>query len=329
MRRISFTVVLFLFTLLAIHISGCGDIGNMIENATERDVNFTKTVHDGVVKKDVAVAPMVQDEVLSNQNEPIVDAFDLTNIVDPIDLSKEHLPGALFYFYGRMINNADQNVEVEIALYNNKTDQLEPVMNVYLAPHQTLNFTHPHDLSDKPRNVHKIIVSKLRTLGKDKDGLYTGGFQLTLYADCPASVQVPYLGLANLPLHRKTESFDSSAYHQYSDYFLGVKESFLNGSVQNDSDFPMTVELYISKDGRIEGDANLVATATLGAKQFIYGKGMMLSDGEAKLADGIKEMIEGTNVFFEYIIIADDAFTATGFNLEIEAAIKVGYDIGW
>jgi len=319
---------ILIITVLAISIAGCGDISNWIEQASSRNVGFYKVLHDGESDGAYLVRPLFSGQMVYAYAEPLYNEIDLSSLADAIDLAKENIPCILFYFTGELGNFSDHPVSLSINLVPDNRDPISMAI-IDLQPYEHRYLNVATDLSSDPRQVHDSIAKALSTLAKAQDGTYRSHFSVTFTEAGNASVGIASLNLVCTPFFRKTGEISSQGLGGNKEFIKGVKNATLSGSVVNNSQYPVDVEIYISSDGKINGNNNLIAFSTVQPGQEIPGEQMLLPDGADKIDRAIKNLADNEKVYYEYIVSGDYQFNSVTYKLKLDASVEVAYDIGW
>jgi len=313
-----------LAVLIAILDSGCGDIQEAIEDYTSRTISISHTIYDQTAERSGRSQEMVEQAVVRAGTPQSPGLIDLSEMLDPIAVSQMEMGEVWFYFKADVYNQGGVAADLKLILIPNSLDDSPiTVGTIALAPYERLSIERPADFGAAAATVNQRIKEAVALLDEELNLLPV----LVLQGGNAQGVLVEDLVLAASPVYWRSKELGNTSLSSYEEYFDGVHDTKLTGTVTNLSDYPAEIRIYLAVEDDEDLADNLVAEYILEAGETIAGEDMLVDDAKNQMEEAIEDAIKGKMVNVDFVIVSAQPVNVKTDELKIKAQIDVRADL--
>ncbi|HPQ70702.1 MAG TPA: hypothetical protein PKW95_16375 [bacterium] len=319
MKRFVFLSLIIMGALL---ISGCGEIEEMIEEATERTVTIERTVLDNTKERDVKSVVVAESLELRYGTQP-AGAVNVEKLADRIEVSRLGLNDVRFYLEGQLRNKNSNPALVRISIIPNNSGEPIQIGSVTLAGKEELYLHSLEDMDQSYETIHERLKSALHQL----DTRYLINPVVQVEGDTDNGVAIYWLKLGAMPVYWMNEVMPSRSLSSYKDNLREIQDATLAGSITNHGEGYALVRLFLGTNEEVDPENDLIAEAMLAPGETRTGLEILVDGGAKKIKSAIKALINGNGLNRNFVIVSDTPLEVEGDNLAIKAKLVVGLDI--
>lgn len=313
-----------LAVIIAILDSGCGEIQEAIDDYTSKTITISHTIYDQTAERSSRSQVIIEQLVAQNGVPKTPGLTDVSEMMDPIAVSQIADGMVWFYFKAQIDNLGDTAAEVNLVLIPNSLEESPIVIGtVSLAARQNLSIKLPADLGAGATSVHLRI--------KEAVGLLDENLSLVpvilVEGGDSRGVLVESLSLAATPVYWRSKELGDASLSSYEEYFDGVHDTELTGTVTNLSEYQAEILIYLAIGDDDDLSDNLVAEYVLEPGEVISGEDMLVENAEDQMENAIEQAIKGKIVTVEFVIVSVQPVYVETDELKIKAKIDVSADL--
>jgi len=324
MRR-TFLLVAFI-VVGGLLLTGCGDMKDMLEKATQRTTTVEYGILDSQSDSDVKSVLVAEGVNLASGDTQAVGEVNIDSLSERIEVSRLGLGDVTFFITGRLRNEGHVPAFITLAVIPaDGTVNPQPVEigTVTLDALEDLTLTKPGDMDQSFDSIHQ----KLKAVFDSLDARYLINPVLNVQGSSEDGVVVQWLKVAALPMIWTSQKIPAGVLSSYKDNLRNIYDATLKGSITNHGDDVAEVRLYLGDDKIVDPEADLVALAYVAPGETMQGFDMLVEGGAAKIKDTFESLADGKAMTRDFIVVSTQPLKVKGDKLRIEAKVVVGLNV--
>ncbi|MDP8223393.1 MAG: hypothetical protein P9L99_08545 [Candidatus Lernaella stagnicola] len=310
--------ILILLAAFSLLLSACGAIEDLIEDSTRRTISISRTIHDDAAERDVKSVAVAQGLVIPPGGFRAAGPVSVDRLSDSIEVSRLGIGETRFFLRGVLRNESAQTTVVTLgAVPNGDPAQAINIGTITLAPYENLRLESAADLPGAGEIIHQNLTDLFSVLTDE----YL--LEAVVYQSGNAPLIVENLKFAALPVYWKTKSFEDDGIKSYKKHLDGIHDAMLKGSVTNKGDSTAEVRVYMYGSEEFDAEKSLIAQAYLAPGETISGYDMTRDGGESEIESVFKDLIDGDEVFYDFVVVSKNPVSVISNELRAEIRIDV------
>jgi hypothetical protein len=308
-----------------IALSGCGDIEEMIEEATQQNITVTRTIHNSNSERDIKTATVMEAVSVAPGQAMAAGAASVDKLSERIEVSRLGLGEVRFFVRGHIRNLADTPALVTLSAIPNNNAALGEVNigTITLLPGEDLRLENPSDMDQNSDSIHENMAAIFHNLDND----YTVNPVVEVQCAGNGGVIVDWVKFIALPTYWRTGELSPGGLMSYKKNVERIYDAGLEGSVKNTGDYLAEVLVYISDGKEIDPENDLIGHAFLEPGEKAEGFEILQSGGATKIKNAFKNMVNGQAMVYDFVVVSEQPLKVKSRNLRIKAKLTVQADI--
>ncbi len=306
-------------------VSGCTDIEDMIEEATKQEITVSRTIHNDTSLRNFKSATVMEAVSVNVGSSLAAGAVGISTLAERIEVSRLGLGEVRFFIKGHFRNQSEHSALVTISAIPNGDPGGQPVVigTVSLSAGETFQLENPNDMDQGSETIHENLSAVFCNL----DEAYLVNPIVEVQGAASGKVAIDWIKFSALPTYWRVGDLSPGSLVSYKKNVKRVYKATLEGAVINNGDQLAEVRVYISQGKEIDPEDDLIAHAFLEAGEKIQGFEMLLDGGATKIKDAFENMVEGTAMTYDFVVVSKQPLEVKSKNLRIQAKLSVEADI--